>query len=284
MKCNVCPRQCNIDRSANKGFCGAGESIVIAKSALHYFEEPIISGNKGSGAVFFAGCNMRCEFCQNSTISRDIVGKSVDENELVDIFFTLQQKGAHNINLVTPTHFLDKIIPALRVFKKHSNLPIIYNSGGYESVESIKKLDGLVDVFLPDFKYSDDGLATTLSKAKNYTQTAINAILEMTRLQPINVIENGLIKKGVIVRHLVLPSYIQNSLGVVEIIKERFPNVLLSLMSQYTPCFYKGDDKNLKRKVTTYEYNKVLKRVEQLSLDGFCQSRSSATKRYTPDF
>lgn len=267
-----------------EGFCGANEEIVVAKSMLHYFEEPVISGKNGSGAVFFSGCNLRCSFCQNSAISRHVSGKTVQSKDLADIFFALEEKGAHNINLVTATHFLDGVIFALEIFKKRSSLPIVYNCGGYESVQSLKQLDGLVDVYLPDFKYCDNDLAKRLSSAPNYKEVAIDAIGEMVRQQPKNIIEDGLIKKGVIIRHLVLPSYVQNSLDVVEVVKEKFPTALLSLMSQYTPSFYKGEDKNLKRKLTTFEYNKVLKRVEELGIDGFCQYRDSATSDYTPDF
>lgn len=284
MKCNVCPRQCNIDRKTAVGYCGVGEDAVVAKSMLHMFEEPVISGKNGSGAVFFSGCNLRCAFCQNSAISRHVSGKTVQSNELVDIFTELEGRGAHNINLVTATHFIDRVIPALEVFKKRSTLPIVYNCGGYESVESIRRLEGLVDVYLPDFKYSDNELGRRLSSAFNYCEVATSAIEEMVRQQPKAVIVDGLIKRGVIIRHLVLPSYIKNSMDVVGIIKERFPSALLSLMSQYTPSFYDGEDKNLKRKLTTFEYNKVLKRVEELGIDGFCQYRSSASSEYTPDF
>jgi len=284
MKCNICPRQCNIDRSECVGFCGANDSVVVAKSMLHYFEEPVISGKNGSGAVFFSGCNLRCAFCQNSAISRYVSGKTVQSSELADVFFDLEKQGAHNINLVTATHFLGGIIPALKIFKEKSKLPIVYNCGGYESVESLKKLEGLVDVYLPDFKYCDNDLAKKLSSAPDYKEVALSAIGEMVRQQPTNMIEDGLIKKGVIIRHLVLPSYVQNSLDVVTTVKEKFPTALLSLMSQYTPSFYNGEDKNLRRKLTTFEYNKVLKVVEELGIEGFCQYRESATSDYTPDF
>ncbi|MBO5222936.1 MAG: radical SAM protein [Clostridia bacterium] len=284
MKCNICPRQCNIDRKTAVGYCGVGENAVVAKSMLHMFEEPVISGKNGSGAVFFSGCNLRCVFCQNSAISRHVLGKTVQSSELADMFFELEDRGAHNINLVTATHYLSSVIPALEVFKARSSLPVVYNCGGYESVESIKRLEGLVDVFLPDFKYCDNELAKRLSFAPDYKEVALSAIGEMVRQQPQIVIEDGLIKKGVIIRHLVLPSYIQNSLDVVKTINEKFPSALLSLMSQYTPSFYKGEDKNLKRKLTTFEYNKVLKVVEELGIEGFCQYRSSATSEYTPDF
>ena len=284
MKCNICPRQCNIDRSAKVGYCGAGEEIVVSKSMLHHFEEPVISGKNGSGAVFFSGCNLRCEFCQNSVISKQIRGEKVSVDGLVEIFRSLENQGAHNINLVTATHFLSNIIPALKAFKQTSNLPIVYNCGGYESVEMLKKLEGLVDVYLPDFKYCDDGLGFRLSKVKNYKNTAIASIEEMCRQQPEVVVEDGLIKRGVIIRHLVLPGYKDNSAEVIKTVAKRFPTALISLMSQYTPSFYNGEDKNLRRKVTKFEYAKILDLVQELGLDGFCQDRQSATNEYTPDF
>ena len=284
MKCNICPRQCNIDREKTKGFCGAPFDIVVAKSMLHHFEEPLISGKNGSGAVFFSGCNLRCKYCQNAVISQNIKGEKVSVDKLVSIFNSLQDSGAHNINLITATHFLEQIIPALEIFKKSSNLPIIYNCGGYESVDMLKRAQGLIDVYLPDFKYFDNSLASKLSKANDYYERAIECITEMVNQQPKVVVEGGLIKKGVIIRHLVLPGYKDNSIGVLNTIKEKFPSVLVSLMSQYTPSFYKGEDKNLKRKVTKFEYNKVLSLAQELGIQGFCQDLNSATSSYTPDF
>lgn len=284
MNCNICPRQCNIDRKNQVGFCGAPLDIVVAKSMLHHFEEPLISGKNGSGAVFFSGCNLRCVYCQNAVISQNIKGEKVSADKLVSIFNSLQESGAHNINLITATHYLEQIIPALEVFKKTSNLPIIYNCGGYESVDMLKRAQGLIDVYLPDFKYFDNNLASRLSKASDYYERAVESITEMVSQQPKIVVSDGLIKKGVIIRHLVLPGYKDNSIGVLNTIKEKFPSVLVSLMSQYTPSFYKGEDKNLKRKVTKFEYNKVLSLAQELGFQGFCQDLNSATSSYTPDF
>ena len=284
MKCNICPRQCNIDRKNQVGFCGAPSDIVVAKSMLHHFEEPLISGKNGSGAVFFSGCNLRCVYCQNAVISQNIKGEKVDVNQLVSIFNSLQESGAHNINLITATHFLEQIIPALEIFKKSSNLPIIYNCGGYESVDMLKRAQGLIDVYLPDFKYFENSLASKLSKANDYYERAIESITEMVNQQPKVVVSDDLIKKGVIIRHLVLPGYKDNSMGVLRTIADRFPSVLVSLMSQYTPSFYQGEDKNLKRKVTKFEYNKVLSLAQELGIQGFCQDLNSATSDYTPDF
>ena len=284
MKCNICPRQCNIDREKTKGFCGAPSSIVVAKSMLHHFEEPLISGKNGSGAVFFSGCNLRCVYCQNAVISQNIKGEKVDTDKLVSIFNSLQESGAHNINLITATHFLEQIIPALEKFKKTSNLPIIYNCGGYESKEMLQRAQGLIDVYLPDFKYFDNSLASKLSKVNDYYERAVESITEMVNQQPKVVVSDDLIKKGVIIRHLVLPGYKDNSMGVLRTIAQLFPSALVSIMSQYTPSFYKGEDKNLKRKVTKFEYNKVLSLAQELGIQGFCQDLNSATSSYTPDF
>lgn len=284
MNCNICPRQCNIDRSLSAGFCGAGSEIVVAKSMLHYFEEPLISGKNGSGAVFFSGCSLRCVYCQNAVISQNIKGEKVDTASLVAVFKSLEEKGANNINLITATHFLPYIIPALQEFKKSSSLPIVYNCGGYESVEMLKKAQGLIDVYLPDFKYYDNDLALRLSSVKDYREVAINAINEMLAQQPKVVIQDGLIKKGVLIRHLVLPGYKENSLNALKTIASHFPSALVSVMSQYTPSFYKGNDKNLMRKLTKFEYNKVLSLAQDLGINGFCQDLNSASSDYTPDF
>lgn len=284
MQCNLCPRKCNADRYEKVGFCLAPNEPVVSKAMLHYGEEPVISGKNGSGAVFFSGCNLRCAFCQNRTISNQIKGEKYSIDSLVELFISLQNKGAHNINLVTPTIYLHALVPALEKFKKISSLPVIYNCGGYENVQSLKALEGLVDVYLPDFKYCDETLSTSLSCAPDYYFITLDAIKEMVRQQPKTVIKDGIIEKGVIIRHLVLPNNVDDSIKIVETIKQHFPNVLLSLMSQYTPEFYLGDDKNLKRKLTSYEYKKVLNKVHELKIDGFCQSRESATSEMTPDF
>lgn len=284
MKCNLCPRRCNVERETNKGFCKAPNDIIVSKSMLHFGEEPVISGKNGSGTIFFSGCNLRCSFCQNHVISQTIKGEKHTTDSLVALFFEMQNEGAHNINLVTPTIYLHSIIPALKKFKLSSSLPIIYNCGGYEDESALKRLDGLIDVYLPDFKYCDKDVAKNLSCAPDYFVVALKAIKEMVRQQPKTIINNGLIEKGVIIRHLVLPSHASDSIKVVRAIKEHFPSALLSLMSQYTPEFYLGEDKNMKRKLTTFEYKKVLSEVEKLSIDGFCQSRLSATSEMTPDF
>lgn len=284
MTCNLCPRQCNINRDLSVGFCGAPNKIVVAKSMLHRFEEPVISGKNGSGAIFFSGCNLRCCYCQNRDISAKIMGKIMDENEFYSLLVSLAKSGAHNINLITATPYVHLIIPALKRFKNEYRLPIIYNCSGYESVETLKSLEGIIDVYLPDFKYYDSVLANNFSNAKNYPTIAIKAIGEMLRQQPKVEIENSLIKRGVIIRHLVLPAHVDDSIKIVEYIASNFNGAYLSLMSQYTPSFDTSCYKELKRRLTGYEYNKVLLKVRELDLEGFCQDKSSATDIYTPDF
>ena len=284
MPCNLCPRNCNVERKTQTGFCKAPYEAIVSKTMLHFGEEPIISGKNGSGAIFFSGCNLLCSFCQNRAISKEIKGEKHSVDSLVAIFFDLQNKGAHNINLVTPTPYLHVITPALEIFKKSSTLPVVYNCGGYESVSALRALDGLVDVYLPDLKYKSSTLSHSLSCAPNYFDVAIKAIEEMVRQQPKTVITNDICEKGVIIRHLVLPSCANDSIEIVNTIKQRFPSALISLMSQYTPEFYAGENKDLKRKLTSFEYKKVLSEVERLGLDGFCQSRTSATSEMTPDF
>ncbi len=284
MKCNLCPRACGVDRSVSVGYCGATQNAVVAKTTLHFFEEPPISGARGSGAVFFSGCNLRCRFCQNGEISKQHKGESLSSDQLLARFLDLQEQGAHNINLVTATPHLETVIPALQAFRKQSSLPVVYNCGGYESVDALKRLEGLVDVYLPDFKYVSPILSSQFSDAPDYFEVACAAIEEMTRQSSVWVEEDGLVKRGVLIRHLVLPSHADDSIAVLREIAARFPKARVSVMSQYTPCFNDGKYKELNRRLTTYEYGKVLTVVEELGLDGFCQDRSSSTAKYTPDF
>ena len=233
--CTLCPRRCGVDRTAGQlGFCRMPDQIHAARAALHYWEEPVISGSYGSGAVFFSGCTMRCAFCQNGVISQENFGKPLSPAGLRAVFERLIDEGCQNINLVTPTHFLPSILPALT---PKLPVPVVYNCGGYESVETLRQLEGLVDIYLPDFKYSDDRLAAKLSAAPDYAETAAAAIREMYRQVGGAVIEDEQMTRGVIIRHLVLPGCIDNSLGVLDWIAETFPkkDVLVSLMSQYVP-------------------------------------------------
>ncbi len=287
-KCNLCPRLCNVDRSSQRyGFCKCNDKISIAKYMVHNWEEPSISGINGSGAVFFSGCNLRCVFCQNQTISRSSGEKEISKKELSDIFLELQDMGVHNINLVTPTHFVKQIIKALEISKNNLHIPVVYNTSGYESVETLKMLDGYIDIYLPDFKYYDSTLSSKYSSAPDYFEVAKKAIVEMYR-QTGKYTEdsNHILKKGLIVRHLCLPNCRHDSVKVLEEIKNILPiqDIKLSLMSQFTPDFVSEKCPELRRKITTFEYNYVLNKAIELGFDGFFQQRESASAKYTPDF
>ena len=283
--CTLCPLRCGVDRTAGQlGFCRMPDQIYAARAALHYWEEPVISGSYGSGAVFFSGCTLRCAFCQNGVISQENFGKPLSPAELRAAFERLIDEGCQNINLVTPTHFLPSILPALT---PKLPVPVVYNCGGYESVETLRQLEGLVDIYLPDFKYSDDRLAAKLSAAPDYAETAAAAIREMYRQVGAAVIEDEQMTRGVIIRHLVLPGCIDNSLGVLDWIAESFPkkDVLVSLMSQYVPMGRAKTMPPLDRRITQEEYDAVLSYLYLLELDnGYTQDFSAATAEYIPDF
>lgn len=257
---------------------------------LHFWEEPCVSGERGSGAVFFSGCVMKCVFCQNYDISSENIGREISEERLAEIFLELQEKGAQNINLVNPTHFVPQIINSIEIAKKQGfRLPIVYNSGGYERVETLRMLDGIVSVYLPDVKYYSEELSKTLSAAPNYFDTAMNAVAEMVRQtgKP-SFDENGAIKSGVIVRHLVLPNQYKDSIEIIKRLGERFGGeILFSLMSQYTPFGKVKTDPlfaKMNRRLTTFEYQKALDAVYDAGLEGFMQEKSSAKEEYTPKF
>lgn len=286
MTCRLCPRKCGADRVNSMGFCGMGQTLRLARAALHHWEEPCISGTNGSGAVFFSGCVMRCVFCQNYEISAGGKGKDISIQRLSEIFLELQEQGAHNINLVNPTHYVPQIIRALDKTGDRLEIPVVYNSGGYERVETLRALSGYVDIYLPDIKYFSDGLARELSDAPDYFETAMAAAEEMLRQtgKP-DFAENGLLKKGVVIRHLVLPYHYRDSVEVIRRVGERFgKDVLFSLMSQYTPFGRAKDIPRLDRRITTFEYRKALDAVYEAGLEGFMQERSSAKEEYTPDF
>lgn len=284
MGCNLCPRQCNADRANSVGFCGMGDKIKAARAMLHHWEEPCISGSNGSGAVFFSGCVLRCCYCQNYKISAGGEGKEITTDRLAEIFMELKEQGAHNINLVNPTHFVPQIIKAIDTVKDELDIPVVYNTGGYERVETLKMLEGYVDIYLPDVKYYSEE-AAKLSAAPHYFETAMAAVEEMLRQTGKPVFEGELLKKGTVVRHLVLPNYYKDSIEVIRRIGERFgKDILFSLMSQYTPFYKAKDDKKMNRRITTFEYNKVLDAVIDSGLVGFMQERSSAKEEYTPDF
>ena len=290
MKCELCPRMCGVDRAQKRGFCGMGDKITAAKAMLHFWEEPCVSGERGSGAVFFSGCVMKCVFCQNYDISSENVGREISEERLAEIFLELQDKGAQNINLVNPTHFVPQIINSIDIAKKQGlRLPIVYNSGGYERVETLRMLDGIVSVYLPDVKYYSEELSKTLSAAPNYFDTAMNSVAEMVRQtgKP-SFDENGAIRSGVIVRHLVLPNHYKDSVEIIKKLGERFGGeILFSLMSQYTPFGKVKTDPRfakMNRRLTTFEYQKALDAVYEAALEGFMQEKSSANEEYTPKF
>ncbi len=256
----------------------------VARAELHHYEEPVISGVNGSGTIFFSGCTMRCAFCQNYEISRGKKGVKVTEEELLRLFFSLEEEGAHNINLVTPSHYALPLIPVLEEFKKRSTLPVLYNTNAYESVDNLKRLEGLIDIYLPDFKYVSDALSVEFSKAKGYGEKAYEAIKEMQRQIPENVIVDGLMKKGLIVRHLVLPSCTEDSKAVLDALASLPQKPLLSLMAQYFPTEEVKGHKILGRKTSKLEYAKVLDYANVLGFEGYSQSPESATKDYTPEF
>lgn len=282
MNCNICPRKCNIDRSKFSGFCGVNENFKIARASLHFWEEPCISYKNGSGTIFFAGCNMGCIFCQNEDISHKTKGEYITKERLIEIFYELKNQGAHNINLVTPSHYTNKLSEIL----DKCPLPVVWNSSAYESANSLKLLKGKVDVFLPDLKYGDDLVALKYSKAQNYFETAKMAIQEMYAQVGKYKIVNGVIKKGVIIRHLILPDNLENTYKVIDWVTSTFKKgeVLFSLMSQYTP-YRQLPFPELNRRLTKKEY--ILARNYMLKkglTDGFVQELSSAKEEYTPAF
>ncbi len=282
VNCKLCPRQCGVDRTAGKtGFCGCPGTALVAKSMLHKWEEPVLAGEGGSGAVFFGGCTLRCSYCQNAAISGGAVGKAMDSAQLRSLFEDLIAQGAENIDLVTPTHFLPTILPAL---SPKLPVPVVYNCGGYESVETLRQLEGKVDIYLPDFKYAQARLAKSLSGAADYFPRAKSAIREMVRQTgPVQWDGNKVIK-GVIIRHLILPGHVDNSLKVLDWIGETFApgEVLVSLMRQYTPMG--GLSAPLDRRVTDKEYDAVLSWMYLNDLEGFTQEEAAANKGFIPDF
>lgn len=286
MICTLCPRNCKADRSQTVGLCGVGDKIKVAKAYLHLWEEPCISGEKGSGTVFFSGCNLKCCFCQNYEISHQTRGREITADELSDIFLKLQDKGAENINLVSGTQFVPQIISALDRVKHRLDIPVVYNTGGYEKAETIKLLEGYVDIYLPDLKYFSPELSMRYSKAEDYFQHASKAIVEMYTQQPKLVYEGDMLKKGLIIRHLVLPKCRHDSMRVLEWIYENLPekSYLISLMSQYTPAYNSCEYPEINRKISTFEYNSVMDKALEYGMEGFFQERSSATLDYTPDF
>ena len=284
--CCSCPRGCNIDRNEATGFCGMGRLPEVAKAFLHMWEEPCISGSKGSGTVFFSGCSLKCVYCQNYSISQENFGIQVTLEKLGKIFMSLQEKGAHNINLVNPTHFALQIRDCLKN-TCDLRIPIVYNSNGYESIKTLELMEGIVGVYLPDLKYFSPETAQKYSGAANYFEVAAAAICEMYRQVGAPVLdENGIIKKGLIIRHLILPGRASESIKILDWIQANVPDdVYISLMSQYTP-YYKADcHPEINRRITRREYERVLNHFYKLGLEnGYVQERDSAQEEYIPDF
>lgn len=286
MNCKLCPHKCGSIRTKDTkgGKCGLTTELRVARISPHMWEEPPISGSKGSGTVFFSGCTLDCIFCQNYRISAENFGTSITAEKLSEEFKRLEEKGVHNINLVSATQFLPEIIKSFEIYKP--SVPVVYNTGGYERVETLRALEGIVDIYLPDFKYSDNNLAMEYSGAEKYVETALSAINEMFRQKGKLILdENGIAQKGVLVRHLVLPNHTRNSIEALNILKENFGDLLtLSLMGQYTPCSKATQHIKLSRKITKREYGKVLDHLMELEIDGYSQELKSATEEYIPDW
>lgn len=288
-ECRLCPRNCGVNRlEGQRGFCGVDAEIMVARAALHMWEEPCISGKEGSGAVFFSGCSLGCGFCQNRTISRGQSGKKITLEHLVELFFQLQDQNANNINLVTAGQFLPQVAAALEMAKQQGlHIPIVYNSSGYEKAEILKMLDGLVDIYLPDFKYIDAELAKKYSHAGDYPQVVQAPLNEMVRqVGEAEFDSRGMMKKGVIVRHLLLPGHVKDSKNVLKYLYETYGDrIYISMMNQYTPMPAMKDDPLLSRKVTDREYERLIDHAISLGLNnGFIQEGETAKESFIPEF
>ncbi len=287
-KCSLCPRECFADRNITTGYCGVNNTLRVARAALHFWEEPCISGSEGSGAVFFTGCNLRCVFCQNYQIARAEQGKEITAHRLSEIFLELQAQKANNINLVTGTHYVPQVVEALGLAKEQGlQIPVVYNCGGYESVETLKLLEGLVDIYLPDFKYVDRERAKRYSHAEDYPEVAKAALAEMVRQQPMHKFdERGNMQKGVIVRHLMLPGGIKDSKAVVKYLYETYGDgIYISLMNQYTPLPHVAEYPEINRKLKKFEYDRLVDYAIALGVEnGFIQEGETAEESFIPAF
>ncbi len=286
--CRLCPRRCGVNRYETVGFCGMGAEVKAAKATLHQWEEPCISYNNGAGTVFFSGCSLRCVYCQNSEISNNGFGEAITAEKLGDIFLSLQDRGADNIELVTPTHFIPDIITALDRVKNRLDIPVVYNCGGYELTKTINRLQGYIDVYLPDIKYYSADISSKYSSAPDYFQRASEAVLEMiNQTGKLRYNEKGGLVKGTVIRHLVLPGCRHDSMRIMDWIAENTDSDsrLVSIMSQYTPFdFISSDYPELKRRITKMEYNSVVRHAENLGIKGFTQDITSAREEYLPEF
>lgn len=289
--CTLCPRECHADRTAGRlGFCGQSDQLMAARAALHFWEEPCLSGTNGSGTVFFSGCNLRCIYCQNHTIAQGQTGKEINIERLSEIFLELQDKKAHNINLVTPTHFVPQIIKALQNAKDNGlTIPVVYNTSGYEKVETLKRLEGLIDIYLPDLKYHDPAISNRFSKADNYFVKAASALDEMLRQTGKPVFVNGedsLMLKGVIVRHLLLPGCEEDSRYLLHYLHQAYKNdIYVSIMNQYTPMPQAASIPSLNRKISSEEYEKIVDYAIRIGIEnGFIQEGDTASESFIPAF
>ena len=286
--CNICPRNCNIDRRSGKtGYCKAPDTFRIGRVAPHYWEEPVISGEKGSGAVFFAGCNMGCVYCQNEVLSHGKAGRSYTEEELLEACLKLQEEGCHNLNLVTPSHYARQLAQFLPKAKEQGmHLPVVYNTSSYEKEEALRELEGLVDVYLPDFKYLSADLSGKYSYAPDYPKVAAKALAEMVRQQPAPVFQGDLMVKGVLVRHLVLPGYVKESKDVLRYLFETYGDAIyISIMNQYTPMKQIADHPELNRTLTEEEYDEVVDFATDLGIEqGFIQEGETCKESFIPEF
>lgn len=287
--CCLCPRNCKINRlNGQTGYCKSGKKVKVARVSLHEWEEPCISGTKGSGTVFFSSCNLRCIFCQNHQISQEGFGKEISIERLAEIFIEQQERGAHNINLVTPTHFVPQIIEALDIAKKNRlNIPILYNSNGYENLDTIKSLEGYIDVYLPDLKYYDDKFAIKYSNAPEYFQTATKVIDEMTKqVGQIKFNAQGIIEKGVIIRHLMLPGLLFDTKKIIDYINTHYKNtVYISIMNQYTPMWKACNYPEINKTLNPKHYDSIINYCLSLGLEnGFIQESGTSSEVYVPEF
>lgn len=286
MLCAICPRKCCADREKPGGFCGTGENPVVARAFLHMWEEPCISGTRGSGTVFFSGCNLKCVYCQNYRISHENFGRELTVEQLAAVFLSLQKKGAHNINLVTPSHYTERIREAVRT-AEGLKLPVIYNSSGYDSREGLAAMEGTADVYLPDLKYFNSDISERYSGAPDYFENASRAVLEMYRQVGAPQFDgDGLITRGLIIRHLILPGLSSESVGILKWIRENLPgDIYISLMSQYTPYYRASEYPEINRRIIRREYEKVLDCFYRLGFEhGYVQERDSACEEYIPEF
>ena len=288
MRCLLCPRKCGIDRNVETGFCRAENKVKIARAALHFWEEPCISEKNGSGTVFFSHCTLKCIYCQNRKISTGGSGYYVTERELADIFINLQNRGANNINLVTPTHYVPQIINALDIAKENGlTLPILYNCGGYESIQTIKMLDGYIDIYMPDMKYFDDKYAIKYSSAPNYFGTAAAALNEMySQVGDAELDENGIMKKGMLVRHLMLPHLLFDTKKIMDYLRKTYGDkIYISLMSQYTPMPVVENIPELNKKLNPKQYETMIEYCIEHGMENvFIQEGEAASESFIPEF